>query len=472
MHYCYGAWQDRFRGMQDQGVVFHEGIPDHDALVQWFPQGQGVLLLDDLMDEGSHDKRVLDLFTKHSHHQGVTVLYLCQDMFPVGRYAKSISRNAHYIVAFKNPRDQLGVRNVMLQSFPTTWKDTLETFHQATTTPVWVFDVGFTPRLLRSTTIVESPVKRRRMDAHLSKTSIKARHPLGTGKKRELAWPTIVNLRKRTIPWPPPGSGRPPAIKCLQGPSKKFWIQGDQNLIDQAFDKMEEAGDYDALTRYIESLPDPATFGMPVQTSSPTGVGSSGSYRSIQTTPPSSPDTPLTWGSARLSSGARTPLSQGSARLLTAAGAGGGGGGGGGRGGRGGRGGGGGAGGAGGGAGGGGGGGGGGGAGGGGGGGGGGGRRGGGGGRRGRRRRRLTPPSPLTPASNPASLRGSWSGSPPPRTLRQADLQRRLRMLLQDQEQLAQGRDIANVTMTNSIVTSYKQGGAPSVQTSSSRVSP
>ena len=87
MHYCYGAWQDRFRGMQDRGVVFHEGIPDHDALVQWFPQGQGVLVLDNLMDEGSHDKRVLDLFTKHSHHQGVTVLYLCQDMFPVGRYA-------------------------------------------------------------------------------------------------------------------------------------------------------------------------------------------------------------------------------------------------------------------------------------------------------------------------------------------------------------------------------------------------
>ena len=60
-------------------------------------------MLDDLMDEGSGDKRVLDLFTKHSHHQNVTVLYLCQHMFPVGKYAKSISRNAHYIVAFKNP---------------------------------------------------------------------------------------------------------------------------------------------------------------------------------------------------------------------------------------------------------------------------------------------------------------------------------------------------------------------------------
>jgi len=135
VYYCYGAWQDRFQPMQDRGVMFHEGIPDHQALVQWFPQRQGVLVLDDLMDEGSNDKRVLELFTKHSHHQNVTVLYLCQDLFPVGRYAKSISRNAHYIVAFKNPRDQLGVRNVLLQSFPSTWKDSLQTFHHATARP-------------------------------------------------------------------------------------------------------------------------------------------------------------------------------------------------------------------------------------------------------------------------------------------------------------------------------------------------
>jgi len=121
--------------MQDKGIVFHEGIPDHQDLIQWVPQGGGILVLDDLMDEGSGDKRVLDLFTKHSHHQNVTVLYLCQDMFPVGKYAKSISRNAHYIVAFKNPRDQLGVRSVLLQSFPTEWKDCLDTFHHLTSRP-------------------------------------------------------------------------------------------------------------------------------------------------------------------------------------------------------------------------------------------------------------------------------------------------------------------------------------------------
>ena len=61
---------------------FHEGIPELEELDAWFLKGQGILVLDDLMDEGSGDKRVLDLFTKHSHHRDITVLYLCQDMFP------------------------------------------------------------------------------------------------------------------------------------------------------------------------------------------------------------------------------------------------------------------------------------------------------------------------------------------------------------------------------------------------------
>ena len=266
-----------------------------------------------------------------------------------------------------------------------------------------------------------------------------------------------------------------------------LFFTGDDGLIDAAMEEMEP----DALQTFLQSLPSPNTVAgwpdlggaSPAVGASPAGVGSQASFRSIQTDWESSPATPLSWGSARLSSGARTPLSQGSARLSSgartplsqgsarllaaagAAGAGGGGrrgprimvrgGGGGGAGaGAGAGGGGGGAGGA-----------------------GGGGAGAGGGGRRGRPRRIRgprpvrTPTSPLTPPSNPATPRGSWTSRSQPRTLNQADLQRRLHMMLQDQEQLAQGREIANVTMTNSIVTSYKQGGAPSVQTSSSRIS-
>ena len=103
--------------------------------VSLYPNGfpKEVLVLDDLMDEGGNDKRVLDLFTKDSHHQGITVLYLCQDLFPNGKFAKTISRN--YIVAFKSPRDQLGIRNLLMQAFPTRWQDVLNMFRKVTERP-------------------------------------------------------------------------------------------------------------------------------------------------------------------------------------------------------------------------------------------------------------------------------------------------------------------------------------------------
>ena len=50
-HYCYAVWQPRFDGMKRQGIQFREGIPEVADLQTWFPQG-GVLVLDDLMDEG------------------------------------------------------------------------------------------------------------------------------------------------------------------------------------------------------------------------------------------------------------------------------------------------------------------------------------------------------------------------------------------------------------------------------------
>ena len=132
--YCYGSWQKSFESLKKAGVSFSAGVPTERDLYKWFPRG-GVLVMHDLMTEGNNDKSVLDIFTKHSHHRNITVLYLCQDMFPPGKFAKSISRNAHYIVAFKNPRDQLGVRNVALQAFPVKWQTVLDVFRRATSRP-------------------------------------------------------------------------------------------------------------------------------------------------------------------------------------------------------------------------------------------------------------------------------------------------------------------------------------------------
>ena len=53
-------------------------------------------------------------------------------MFPKGKFSKTISRNAHYIIAFKNPRDQLGVRSLTRQAFPQEFKDLLNVYRDAT----------------------------------------------------------------------------------------------------------------------------------------------------------------------------------------------------------------------------------------------------------------------------------------------------------------------------------------------------
>ena len=136
VHYCYSVWQPLFDTLRRQGVQFHQGIPDLSDLSAWFgKKGGGLLILDDLMDEGSNDKRVLDLFTRDSHHRNITVVYLIQDLFPPGKYAKTISRNAHYIVAFKNPRDQTGIRILLQQMFPLHWRHALEVYNQATSRP-------------------------------------------------------------------------------------------------------------------------------------------------------------------------------------------------------------------------------------------------------------------------------------------------------------------------------------------------
>ena len=51
VHYCYGSWQKGFQKLKEGGVKFHEGIADSESLPKWFPEGQGILVLDDLMDE-------------------------------------------------------------------------------------------------------------------------------------------------------------------------------------------------------------------------------------------------------------------------------------------------------------------------------------------------------------------------------------------------------------------------------------
>ena len=143
--YCYGQWQDCFKELVKE-VTFMEGIPDDIPALFPPPHRPGLLVLDVLMRNCSDDERILDLFTKVSHHCDVTCIYLTQNLFPPGKFSRSISLNAHFIIAFNNPRDTLGLRTLAQQAFsgrvPFVW----ESFQDATSQPFGYLMMDLHPR--------------------------------------------------------------------------------------------------------------------------------------------------------------------------------------------------------------------------------------------------------------------------------------------------------------------------------------
>ena len=67
--------------------------------------GHALLILDDLMQEVSNSKDLLDLFCQYSHHMGISVVYLTQNLFQQGRFSCTIALNTHVLVLLKSMRN-------------------------------------------------------------------------------------------------------------------------------------------------------------------------------------------------------------------------------------------------------------------------------------------------------------------------------------------------------------------------------
>lgn len=89
-----------------------------------------LVIIDDLMRETNSD--VVDLFTKGSHHFNSSIMYVTQNIFNQGNGRRTISLNAHYIVAFKNPRDRVQIQTLSRQVSPDNTKYIQEAYKDAT----------------------------------------------------------------------------------------------------------------------------------------------------------------------------------------------------------------------------------------------------------------------------------------------------------------------------------------------------
>ena len=70
------------------------------------------------MIDAGKDKRIVNLFTRGSHHRNLSVIYIVQNLFHQGKGSRSISLNSHYLVLFKNPRDKWQILTLAKQMYP------------------------------------------------------------------------------------------------------------------------------------------------------------------------------------------------------------------------------------------------------------------------------------------------------------------------------------------------------------------
>ena len=166
--YCYGEYQKEFDELPPV-MELTKGFPDHlNDMVRG--HDHSLVVLDDLMSQCSNDQRVADLFMRGSHHRGISVVYLTQNLFPPGKLSRTTSFNSHYFVIFRNPRDSLGISTLAKQMFPGRTDYLMESFCDATNRPYGYLLIDchqLTPETMRLRTNI---LPRERQVAYLKHT--------------------------------------------------------------------------------------------------------------------------------------------------------------------------------------------------------------------------------------------------------------------------------------------------------------
>ena len=136
--YCYGEYQPMFDRMLKEipNLVLHHGLPSKDE-INTFSEDQShtVLILDDLFRHVIKSADALDLFCVTAHHKCVSVIFLTQNIFGQGPFARSISLNCMYVVLFKNVRDGRQIMTFGSQVYPKKTDYFMDAYNKATKMP-------------------------------------------------------------------------------------------------------------------------------------------------------------------------------------------------------------------------------------------------------------------------------------------------------------------------------------------------
>ena len=146
--WSYSQWQPAYNQMLKSipGIEFVKGIP-HDLDEDWYFNSHinNLMVIDDQMTETSNDKRILNLFTKGSHHRNLSVVFLLQNVYFQGKIMRTLSLNAAYLVLFKNPRDKLQMMTLGKQMYPGKTEQFLQKYEAAVQRPYGYLFVDLKP---------------------------------------------------------------------------------------------------------------------------------------------------------------------------------------------------------------------------------------------------------------------------------------------------------------------------------------
>ena len=129
--------------MPKTSVTYNEGLANTELLAELNPD---IVVVDDLMNEKSNDPFMHNLFTRISHHNNVTVIYITQNMFERGQC--TLRRNAHYLVLTRNPSDKSQLTILGRQLFPrkrAMLDHFYESYDDATSTPYGYLVIDVSP---------------------------------------------------------------------------------------------------------------------------------------------------------------------------------------------------------------------------------------------------------------------------------------------------------------------------------------
>ena len=120
MWWVYNFWQPLYEQLTGEITFVHASGAESASVVnrvlgEMKPEQRNLLVLDDQMSSLADSGELARLFTEGSHHLNLTVIYIVQNLFHHAKSQVTVSRNTHYFIIFKNPRDTSQVSSLMQQ---------------------------------------------------------------------------------------------------------------------------------------------------------------------------------------------------------------------------------------------------------------------------------------------------------------------------------------------------------------------